>query len=132
MEQGAFSRISEQILFKFRGPYIILTVLLTVWFAWEASRVRMDASLEKMVPLKHEYIQNLFKHKDELSLGNDLKIAIETVDGDIFTKEFLEVVPRSRMRRFTFRAWTNPRSSRSGRPTCVGWKSPRKASRVAR
>jgi len=92
MEQGAFSRISEQILFKFRGPYIILTVLLTVWFAWEASRVRMDASLEKMVPLKHEYIQNLFKHKDELSLGNDLKIAIETVDGDIFTKEFLEVV----------------------------------------
>lgn len=92
MEQGAFSRISEHILFKFRGAYIILMALLTVWFAWEASRVKLDASLEKMVPLKHEYIQNLFKHKDELSLGNDLKIAIETVDGDIFTKEFLEVV----------------------------------------
>jgi predicted RND superfamily exporter protein len=92
MEQGAFSRISEHILFKLRGAYIILAALLTVWFAWEASQVKLDASLEKMVPLKHEYIQNLFKHKDELSLGNDLKIAIETVDGDIFTKEFLEVV----------------------------------------
>ncbi|MBV1921217.1 MAG: RND family transporter, partial [Pseudomonadales bacterium] len=48
--------------------------------------------MKKMVPLQHTYIKNLYKHKDELSLGNDIRIAVEHTKGDIFDKEFIETL----------------------------------------
>jgi len=48
--------------------------------------------MKKMVPLQHPYIKNLYKHKDELSLGNDIRIAVENVKGDIFDKEYMETL----------------------------------------
>ncbi len=50
--------------------------------------------MKKMVPLQHTYIKNLYKHKDELSLGNDIRIAVEHTKGDIFDKEFIETLRR--------------------------------------
>ena len=83
---------AENLIFKLRGPILVLFLLLTAFFAFEASKVKLSTDLQKMVPLKHEFIQNLFKHKDELSLGNDIRIAVENTQGDIFNAEFLEVL----------------------------------------
>ncbi|PIE42612.1 MAG: RND transporter [Gammaproteobacteria bacterium] len=71
---------------------LTIFLALTVFFFIKATGVTLDTSLKKMVPLSHEYIQNLFKHKDELSLGNDIRIAIEHTEGDIFEKEFLQTL----------------------------------------
>ena len=82
----------EEPIFKLRPVLLLLFAALTVFFAYEASRVKLSTEFEKMVPLKHEFIQNLLKHKDELSLGNDIRIVVEARNGDIFTDEFLQVL----------------------------------------
>jgi len=84
--------IFERVLFTYRVPILVVFTFVTVFLGFNAVNITMDTSLKKMVPLKHEYIQNLFKHKDDLSLGNDLRIAVATTKGDIFTKEFLQVL----------------------------------------
>lgn len=83
---------AENFIFRMRGPIVIVFLLLTVFFAFQATRVQLSTDMKKMVPLKHEFIQNLFKHKDELSLGNDIRIAVENTQGDIFNAEFMEVL----------------------------------------
>ena len=83
---------AENLIFGFRAPIVVIFLLLTAFFAYEASHVKLSTDLKKMVPLKHEFIQNLFKHKDELSLGNDIRIAVENTQGDIFNAEYMEVL----------------------------------------
>lgn len=82
----------EKIIFNNRAPILIAFLAATVFLFIQATGVTLDTSLKKMVPLKHEYIQNLFKHKDELSLGNDIRIAVEHTEGDIFNEEYLQVL----------------------------------------
>ena len=65
---------------------------ITIFLINQAYDTALDSSLKKMVPLSHPFIQNLYKHKDELSLGNDIRIAVEHTQGDIFDKEYLEVL----------------------------------------
>ncbi len=84
--------IFERVLFTYRIPILVVFSIISIFLGLTAVRISMDTSLKKMVPLSHEYIQNLFKHKDELSLGNDLRIAVATTDPDIFNKEYLQVL----------------------------------------
>ncbi|MAR92234.1 MAG: RND transporter [Pseudomonadales bacterium] len=82
----------EAIIFKVRPLILVAFALLTAFFATKAAQVSISTEFEKMVPLQHEFIQNLLKHKDELSLGNDIRIVVEAREGDIFTDEFLQTL----------------------------------------
>ncbi|MCG8535587.1 MAG: MMPL family transporter, partial [Pseudomonadales bacterium] len=86
------SSILEDFVFKLRPLLLAAFVVLTGFFAYQATFVQLSTEFEKMVPLKHEFIQNLLKHQDDMSLGNDIRIAIETTDGDIFQDDFLQVL----------------------------------------
>ncbi|RUO49980.1 efflux RND transporter permease subunit [Pseudidiomarina donghaiensis] len=79
----------ERALFNFRPLWFVIFAALTAFLAWHASQVRPEASFTKMIPTQHEFIQNYFKHQEDLaSLGNVVRIAVETTEGDIFTAEF--------------------------------------------
>lgn len=82
----------EKLIFNYRGPILLLFVALTIFFANQTYDVAVDSNLKKMVPLSHPYIQNLYKHKDELSLGNHIRIAVENTEGTIFDREYLEIL----------------------------------------
>lgn len=86
------SSILEETVFKLRPILLIGFVLLTAFFAFKATQVKLSTEFEKMVPLKHEFIQNLLKHRDDMSLGNDVRIAIEVSEGDIFQDDFLQLL----------------------------------------
>ncbi len=86
------SSILENSIFKIRPIILIGFLLLTAFFAYQAKDVRLSTEFEKMVPLKHEFIQNLLRHIDEMSLGNDIRIVIEANDGDIYTDDFLQLL----------------------------------------
>ena len=77
LENSRFVKTCERLVFTYRSWYVISFFLLTIFFGYHAMNLKMDSSLEKMVPMHHEYIQNWFKHKDDLSLGNDLRIAVD-------------------------------------------------------
>lgn len=79
-------------LMRMRPVILLVFIALTAVFAYFATHITMSTDFKKMVPLQHEYIQNLLKHKDELSLGNDIRIAVATDGESIFEAEFLQVL----------------------------------------
>ena len=83
----------ERLIFGKRAWVIAVFLLMTVFLASQAIKVRPDASFEKMVPVKHPYIAAYLERKDELSgLGNAVRISIETTSGDIFTREYMDTL----------------------------------------
>ncbi|WP_411358331.1 efflux RND transporter permease subunit [Pseudidiomarina salilacus] len=81
----------ERLIFNTRPVWLVIFALLTVFLAWHASQVRPEASLAKMIPTNHPFIQNYFEYQDDLaSLGNVVRIAVETTDETIFTDDFQE------------------------------------------
>lgn len=85
--------IVERILFHNRPIIIGLFLILTLFFGYQASQIRPDASFEKMIPTYHPYIANYLSHRDDLKgLGNGIRISVETTEGDIFSREFQETL----------------------------------------
>lgn len=82
----------EKIVFGLRAPILLAMVALTIFFGYQVFDIEVDSNLKKMVPLGHDYIRNFFRHRDDLSLGNDIRIAVENTRGDIFDREFLEIL----------------------------------------
>ncbi len=87
-----FSSRIESYLFGNRRLVLAVFSVVTAVLVAFALQLQFDSNLKKMVPLDHPWIQNLLKYKDDLGLGNDVQIAIETTQGDIFDPQYLAVV----------------------------------------
>jgi predicted RND superfamily exporter protein len=66
----------------------VLTLLLAV----AASQVRIDAAFLKLLPLGHPYVKAFFEEQALSAGGNQVFIALEREDGDIFDAHFLDLV----------------------------------------
>ncbi|MBV8667187.1 MAG: RND family transporter [Burkholderiaceae bacterium] len=85
----------EPRLFRHRIVVLILFALASVLFAWQATKLRPDASFQKMVPIFHPYIANYLKYENELRpLGNNVRIAVESTSGNIYSKEYLDTLKK--------------------------------------
>lgn len=83
----------ERLVFGNRPLVLIIFALLTAFAAYHVMQMRPVASFERMIPVYHEYIQNSFKHSETLKgLSNTVRIVVETTDGDIFTKAYIETL----------------------------------------
>lgn len=82
----------ERVLFAARPLVLTILALLTVVFAYGMTQIKLDSSIEKYIPLKHEFIKNYLVHKDELGSVSKIKISIENTDGDIFNKDYMETL----------------------------------------
>ena len=69
------SSFLEAALFKVRPIIILVFFLLTAFFAYHAKNVSLTTDFFKMIPLKHEFIQNMLANRDDLeNLGNYINI----------------------------------------------------------
>ncbi|MES2257988.1 MAG: MMPL family transporter [Pseudomonadota bacterium] len=85
----------ERAFFNHRPLVMAVCLLLTLLFGWQASKLTLNASFEKMIPVGHPYIVNYLQHKKSLSgLGNSVRIAVAVRSGDIFQKEYLDLLAR--------------------------------------
>ncbi|TLX58152.1 RND family transporter [Stutzerimonas nosocomialis] len=83
----------ERLIFNNRPAVILICLLVSVFLFYQAAQVRPETSFEKMIPLGHPYIQNMLKHQNDLAnMGNTVRISVEAVEGDIFTKEYMETL----------------------------------------
>ena len=81
----------ERFIFTNRGAVMLLLAAITMLFAYGLSKVTLDASIEKYIPLNHTYIKNYLVHQDEMKSGvANVKIAVEVTNGDVFTAEYME------------------------------------------
>jgi uncharacterized protein len=83
----------ERILFNNRLAVLILCLLITLVLGWQALNIQLNASYEKMIPVNHPYVVNYLENKSDLStLGNSVRIAVETREGTIFNKEYMDTL----------------------------------------
>ncbi len=83
----------ERLIFNNRGIIVLLFVLLTGFLGYQASLIRPDASFERLIPLKHEFIRNMMENRDDLeNLGNYINIAVAVKEGDIYTEAYMETL----------------------------------------
>ncbi|WP_323122946.1 efflux RND transporter permease subunit [Burkholderia alba] len=85
--------LAARVLFGHRPLWLACFALMSVLLLWQATLLRPDASFRKMVPSRHPFILNSLRFENELRpLGNTIRIAVETTDGDIYNADYLEVV----------------------------------------
>ncbi len=83
----------ERIIFNNRLLIIVVSLLITAFLSFEAIRLPINASFEKMMPVTHPYIQNYYKYADSLrGLGNSVRIVVENTKGDIYDPAYLEIL----------------------------------------
>jgi uncharacterized protein len=83
----------ERMIFNYRWVVIIACALITLLLGFQATKLVLNASFEKMIPQKQPYIRNYLENRSELSgLGNAIRIVVENTQGDIFDPQYLEAL----------------------------------------
>jgi predicted RND superfamily exporter protein len=87
--------LAERALFNHRPAIVLLCLVITVLLGFQATKLKLNASFEKMIPTHHPYVVNYLENKSELGgLGNSLRIAVEVGEGTIFNKSYLETLQK--------------------------------------
>lgn len=84
----------DDILFGF--PYLWLGVILviTIFFAIQIPGVKMYSDFADLLPQEHPYIKLHNEIRDDFGGANNIILAVEVKDGDIFTNETLRMIHR--------------------------------------
>lgn len=79
----------ERLVFNHRAWFIGLCVLASLVLGYQATRLKVDASYDGMLPQSHPFIHNYLENRGELSgLGNVLRVVIEAKKGDIYSAQY--------------------------------------------
>ena len=81
-------------MFRWRTPLVVGFAALTAVMGYLAAHLRVDASFEKSLPLRHPYIQTFTKYQAEFGGANRIVVALMADQGDIFTREFFAELKR--------------------------------------
>ncbi|GAA0771475.1 MMPL family transporter [Ideonella azotifigens] len=80
----------ERALFNHRRIVLILCLIFTVVFGFQATKLQLNASFEKTIPTSHPYIVNFLSHKEDLTgLENVVRVAVVNKRGTVFDKDYL-------------------------------------------
>ncbi|WP_296249516.1 efflux RND transporter permease subunit [Pseudomonas sp. UBA4194] len=83
----------ERLIFDHRPAVIGLCLLVSLVLFWQATLIRPSTSFEKMIPLKHPFIEKMLEHRNDLAnLGNTVRISVQATDGDIFSQAYMETL----------------------------------------
>ena len=87
--------LAERVLFNHRLWVVLFGLLGTLLLGWQATRINLNASFEKMIPATHPYIVNFLENRADLAaLGNSMRIAVETTEGTIFDREYMDTLQK--------------------------------------
>ena len=82
----------ERLIFNNRIIILIACALITALLGFQATKLNVNSSFDKMIPRSHPYIQNYFQNiRDLRGLGNSLRVVVENRSGDIYNEDFLKV-----------------------------------------
>lgn len=89
-ESGSFL---EKLIFGRRLPILLIGLVLTVFFGFQAAKLQVNASFEKMMPSSHQYVQNYRTFANNLrSLGNALTIVVVNTNGSIYDADYQQTL----------------------------------------
>jgi predicted RND superfamily exporter protein len=83
----------ERMVFNHRRMMLALCLLITLVLGFFSTRIGLNASFEKMIPVGHPYIQNYLQAKDDLrGMGNTLRVVVENTEGDVFDPRYVNTL----------------------------------------
>ena len=82
----------EEAVFTRRRLVLVLFALFTLVMGYYATKLRIDAGFEKLLPYKHPYIETFKKYRDDFGGANRVLLAVRAKQGDIFTPEFFRIL----------------------------------------
>ncbi len=90
---GLIQRLSN-LLFGNRALMLAIFAALTVFLAWSASGLKVDAGFKKMIPLEHPYMKTFTEYETTFGGANRIIVAlirdpVEGQDVTIFDKAFM-------------------------------------------
>jgi len=83
------NRVAEFIM-KYRHIFFIFILVVTVFFGYHASQVKLRSEFGDLLPQKHPYIEVHNKFQDTFGGANLMFIEMYVKEGDIFTTEALK------------------------------------------
>ena len=85
--------IVERLFFNHRMIVLVVCLLVTLVLGFYATKLKLNADFEKMIPTGHPYIEQYLKHKGDMKgFGNAVRIAVEVKQGTIFNAAYLETL----------------------------------------
>ncbi len=84
----------EGIIFGWRKRILVLFVFVTIFMGYMASHLFIDAGFEKLLPLKHPFMQTFLQYQKEFGGANKLLIAVRAKEGDMFSPKFFDVLQK--------------------------------------
>jgi predicted RND superfamily exporter protein len=82
--------IVERVLFNNRAIILLLCLAATLFFGFEATHAKLNASFTKMIPTHQPFMVNFLNHADDLqSQGNAIRIVVQADKGTIINADYL-------------------------------------------
>ena len=91
MKISLASRI-EVSLFRHKFLVLMLFIITSAFFLFQATQIRLDASFTKNIPLNHSYMKTYLKHRANFGGANTILISVCDSNGDIFNPGFFDAL----------------------------------------
>lgn len=89
---SAVAGFADHLLAR-RKFYAVIFAVLTLFFGWSATKVKIDPGFLKLIPIEHEYMVTMMDYMDEFSGANMLLVNVRwTGEGDMYNPEFFSVL----------------------------------------
>ena len=83
----------ERVIFNNRVLVLLVCLVATILLGAAATRIKVNANFERMIPHNSPYVQNYLAYKNQLpGLGNTVRVVVENKTGDIYDPAYLEVM----------------------------------------
>ena len=79
-------------IFYLRLPLLLLGILTTLFFIYSASKLQMTSGFSKMIPANHEYMDTFSDYSGVFGGADQLLVAIQVREGDIYSSDIIEIV----------------------------------------
>lgn len=89
-----FIAATARWLISWSKSIIVLTLIATALLAVSAMRTHLDPGFNKLIPMRHSYMEAFLKHSATFSGANRILVSVEWKgqQGDIYNEEFLETL----------------------------------------
>ena len=85
-------RAVEPIIYGRRAVTLVVLGVATLFFAWQASLLKPQASWLKMVPQAHPYMQTFLQYYKDFGGANTVLVSLHARNGTLYTPETLETL----------------------------------------
>ncbi|VVQ15426.1 efflux RND transporter permease subunit [Pseudomonas fluorescens] len=90
-DDNIIGRVAYSI-FHWRFPLLVIGVVATLFFIFEASKLQFSAGFSKMIPANHEYMKTFADYREIFGGADKVLLVIKVKNGDIYAKDIIETV----------------------------------------